>query len=1140
MKKYLLTFCAALCVAILVLLGFSGCQNPFQPPQTSESAAPADKDAPANMGYLSLSIGETVSSRTIMPVLPDKENLYYKLDFYKSGQSTVEKPVLVSYSDISTPILLDVGTYDLLVSAYASESRTPGEMTAQSEKITGIGITGGGNTEVSVELKPITASASGGQGTFYWDIEYPASVDTASMTIKELPDGSSTTYYFIGGGSPSKNTTDTLSLDTGSYLVTFNLTNNSGQKIVRNEILHIYQNLVSSYAPTFTDENFFATVIGIKVDSSSKSNYEYGESLSLNIFALYSDGSSSAIFDGEVTITNYSPTTIGSQTVTVTYNADTNIFTTFPVTVNKQTGADVGMPTGTWNLSTQTITVTAVTAGNGQAVQYNISTANDGSGLGIWQDTLTFAITTMDTTYYIYARSKEDATHSEGAAKVSAGIATPTPEAQIVSTGVKYTTLTQALAAAPTGTSVDNPTVITILKDITAVAADNNNYAYTIDANKNIKLTVAAGKSCTITAAPGNFRLFDISNTNSSLTLGPTPDGTTLTLSGNNDETVTPSFNRKGVYVGSNATLTLNNGVTITGFISVYGLGGGVCVWDSSSFTMNGGTIKGNTGNNGGGVCVNDGTFTMKGGNITGNNADYGGGGVSVSDATFTMSGGNISSNNTTHNDGGGVRVNTRGIFTMSSGNITDNNAPAGSGGGVSVNSGDTTFTMSGGTISGNTTDENGGGVYVNGGTFTMNGGTIKGNTGNNGGGVCVMDGGTFTMGGGSIKGNNANYGGGVHATTLYYDNVTTTFTMSGGTIEGNRANSYGGGVYIYIDPSTTGSTTTFTMSGGTIYGTNETDTDLPNTAPSGASFYKASGTAQYNGAYGSDPIDTTNNTIPPPSTITSTTGIVLVKIPGGSFDMGKNSGEFTYYNTITDETPVHTVTLTSGFYMGKYEVTQKQWQDVMGTLPSGINSTYGMGNNYPVYFVDWYDAIEFCNALSIKEGLSPYYSIDKINQDPNNLVYADVKRWTVTFNSGSNGYRLPTEAQWEYAAKGGNQQTAGWVGYTFSGSDTAGDVAWYYSNSSSQSHAVGTKAPNGLGLYDMSGNVAEWCWDWFGSYLSGPQSDPTGALSAESRIKRGGDWTAALSVATSHTRSGDFSYRSDRYTGFRLVRPAE
>ncbi|NLO44846.1 MAG: formylglycine-generating enzyme family protein [Candidatus Cloacimonetes bacterium] len=202
-----------------------------------------------------------------------------------------------------------------------------------------------------------------------------------------------------------------------------------------------------------------------------------------------------------------------------------------------------------------------------------------------------------------------------------------------------------------------------------------------------------------------------------------------------------------------------------------------------------------------------------------------------------------------------------------------------------------------------------------------------------------------------------------------------------------------------------------------------------------------------------------------------------MIFVEGGRFMMGSN-GEHDWENS------VHEVTLSS-FWISKYEVTQKEWQEVMGTNPSHFK-----GNNLPVEYVSWYDVIEYCNKLSIKEGLTPCYSGSGDS---------------ISCNWNANGFRLPTEAEWEYAARGGNKSRA----YNYSGSNTLGDVAWYDDNSGGKIHPVGMKSPNELGLYDMSGNVFEWCWDWYDSsyYNKSPKRDPRGAASGNRKVLRGGSW---------------------------------
>ena len=214
-----------------------------------------------------------------------------------------------------------------------------------------------------------------------------------------------------------------------------------------------------------------------------------------------------------------------------------------------------------------------------------------------------------------------------------------------------------------------------------------------------------------------------------------------------------------------------------------------------------------------------------------------------------------------------------------------------------------------------------------------------------------------------------------------------------------------------------------------------------------------------------------------------------FVFVEGGTFQMGSNSRN-------DDEKPVHSVTVSS-FYMCKHEVTQKEWSAVMGSNPSEFK-----GDNKPVEEVTWYDAIEYCNKRSKEEGLSPCYSLNGST---------DTSKWgnkggswdKVQCNFSANGYRLPKEAEWEYAARGWKFSR----GYEYSGSNEIDEVAWYYKNTGFTTHDVMTKQPNALGIYDMSGNVWEWCWDWYGSYSSGSQTDPFGVPSGSDRVVRGGGW---------------------------------
>jgi len=272
-----------------------------------------------------------------------------------------------------------------------------------------------------------------------------------------------------------------------------------------------------------------------------------------------------------------------------------------------------------------------------------------------------------------------------------------------------------------------------------------------------------------------------------------------------------------------------------------------------------------------------------------------------------------------------------------------------------------------------------------------------------------------------------------------------------------------------------------------------------------------------------------------------------MVWVPAGTFLMGSLATELGRYS---DETQ-HSVTLTSGFYIGRYPVTQDEYQAVMGYNPSNFTTPAGDDpSKRPVEMVTWYDAIEFCIKLSVLEGLDPVYTIT-IRTPPTGYP---ITLATFTSDFSKNGYRLPTEAQWEYACRAGRGEAFNWgtntindtrANYRADNMDANNPVAGTYLGRTTE---VGTYAANAWGLYDMHGNVLEWCWDWNGDYSNSfdtrsnaaavGDEDPAGAISGAFRVDRGGSWFSNGREARSAFR--DFRSPNNGYNdmGFRVVRP--
>ena len=284
----------------------------------------------------------------------------------------------------------------------------------------------------------------------------------------------------------------------------------------------------------------------------------------------------------------------------------------------------------------------------------------------------------------------------------------------------------------------------------------------------------------------------------------------------------------------------------------------------------------------------------------------------------------------------------------------------------------------------------------------------------------------------------------------------------------------------------------------------------------------------------------------------TTIQGMVKLELKGKSFQMGAD-----YTDAESDENPVHEVTFTRDIYMCDHEVTQKEWVAVMGSNPSyfqGEEANKKVANgevqeNRPVESITWYEAVAFCNELTKKENITAravapkeidyVYFSDETFTTPYTKDDASSKKLPY-MKIDATGYRLPTEAEWEYAARGGETaiDKPVWAGTTTE--SELGNYAWYGENSDKKTHEVKKRQVNGYGLYDMSGNVREWCWDWHGSYENTEATNPSGASSGTRRVRRGGCWGSNASYCRASSRYYFSPSGSLNYLGFRLVRTVQ
>ena len=1068
-----------------LLFSFFSCSVPFfELPETGGEVLP---QAPAGMGYFSLNIDS--AARTILPTAPVFQT--YKLNFVPNVNCVNNNPPMDAIyipaensTNVNTTVTLRVGIWDLVVTAYTDAgdaANPPGDNTAvASGDLRDITIEAGGAAGGTVPLSPIEK----GEGTFRWTITFPGNVTSGTMIVTPFAGGTGKEITLTGASA----SVDTK-LDSGYYEVNIALQSSDGKKAFITRTLHIQTNMVSVFSHSFSASNFFAELGGTVTITG---NRWAGETLTAttnalsgttgNIYYQWKRGGANIENEIASTYTITSADTVGTQITVEVYRAGyTGSVTSAAVVVTVT-------PPPVITISSHPDATTTVTQGNiSGSLSVTASVAPAATLTYQWyrndtdsNDGGTSLSGTNNATFTIPTNLTEGTYYYFCEVRTVGAVSVRSSPAEVIVESMANH-IFEYLDSQTGGDAPNNP--VTLLLDIPLTAA---NWQAVLEAIEAADIFVELDLSdCT-----GSFSVGSIATGKDKIVSLVLPDSAT-SISGigssNADQryfTNLQSVSGKGITTISSSAFEGCINLTSVDFPVATSIGIGAfanCSSLTEAYFPKVTSIRARAFDQC--TSLKNAYFPLA---------------TSIEMNAFSFTG-TVPLTITLGSKAPTVGVH---IFNGTSGKDVTVQVPADAEG---YGSNPT-----------NTTDQNWGNAF----------------RGMGWDGTNYLDGG---LSGITLDIKYAGSGNTDPPVITISSDPTATTTVTQGSITGSLT------VAASVTPTATPtyqwySNTSASNVGGTfVDGATSASFVIPTILAAGTYFYFCEVSA------------------PGAASVRSEVAVVnvsplldMVQIPATG-DVGFQMGQA----DLTNSTPVRTVKL-SAFKMSRTPVTQEQFQKVMGYNPSNFNGGPGMEpaagevqEKRPVERVTWFDAVEFCNELSLLEGLNPVYTfsgdIVRGGHENKQIVNTNAQPLTVTAIWSNNGYRLPTEAEWEYACRAGITTEYYWGSVAEGAEAQAGTYAWYYENSGSMTHEVGLKTENNFGLRDMSGNVWEWVWDWYAAaYSENPDPDPRGPSSGSNRVYRGGSWgwgSNPVEELRSAIRYGFNPGNRSSEFGFRVVR---